>query len=119
LHEFALAQELLKIIEAEAKGLGATRVERAKLKVGKLSMITVDSIRSTFEIVSKGSITEGAQIDVEEEEPQITCGDCGSHITSGAELVCPSCKGTRLEISGGTDVSVVSISIGGRGDKDI
>jgi len=117
LHEFALAQDLLKVIELEAKRRGAVRVEEVRLRIGKLAMITSDSLLSAFELVSKGSIAENAHIDVEEEGPQVTCKDCGTRLVSDTELMCPACKGTRLAFSGGTDIKVMSLRTSG--DKDI
>jgi len=117
LHELALAQDLLKAIEIEAKRQGVVRVEEVKLKIGKLAMVTADSLLSAFELVSKGSVAESARIDFEEEEPQVICMDCGTRLISDLELVCPACKGTSLAVSGGTEIKVVSLR--SFGDKDI
>ena len=117
MHELALAQDLLKAIEVEAEKQGAIRVEEVKLRIGKLTMVTADSLLSAFELVSKGSIAENAHIDVEEEEPQVTCKDCGTRLISGTELMCPACKGTRFAVSGGTEIKLMGLRASG--DKDI
>lgn len=100
-----------------AKKQGAVRVEEVKLRIGKLTMVTADSLLSAFALVSKGSIAENAHIDVEEEEPQVTCKDCGTRLVSGTELMCPACKGTRFVVSGGTEIKVMNLRA--LGDKDI
>lgn len=116
MHELALAQDLLRVIEVEAKRQGMVRIEEVKLKIGKLAMVTADSLLSAFELVSKGSIAESAHIDFEEEEPQVICKDCGTRLVSGLELMCPACKGTSVVVSGGTEIKVVSLRA--LGDKD-
>jgi len=107
----------LRAIEFEAKRQGAVRIEGVKLKIGKLAMVTTDSLLSAFELVSKGSIAENAHIDFEEEEPQLICKDCGTRLASAAEPICPACKGTRLAVSGGTDIRVMGLKA--LGEKDI
>lgn len=107
----------MKVIEVRAKKQGAVRVEEVKLRIGKLTMVTADSLLSAFALVSKGSIAENAHIDVEEEEPQVTCKDCGTRLVSGTELMCPACKGTRFVVSGGTEIKVMNLRA--LGDKDI
>jgi len=76
-------------------------------------MATVESPYSAIELVSKGSIAEGARFGVEEEESRIVWGDCGMHLTSEGELVYPSIRRSSLKVQGRTAVTIVSLRTAG------
>lgn len=98
MHEFALALNQLMVMKSKAKRQGWTHVK--KLRIGILSMVTTESLRLAFELVSKGPIAENVGIDVEEEEPQIVGRCYGTHLS-------------RLEVSSGTNVAIVSMRTAG------
>jgi hydrogenase nickel incorporation protein HypA/HybF len=109
MHEMSLAQSILDIILHESGNHKVTRVLSVALKVGELSAVETESLRFCFELLTKETLAEGAQLDIERVQVTCRCQDCGSNFTV-QELVfsCPSCQGVRVEMLSGRELSVES-----------
>ncbi len=66
MHEFTLMADLLKKIENIAKENDSDRVLSVRVKLGALSHISADHFREHFEHAIRGTVAEGAKLDVEE-----------------------------------------------------
>lgn len=65
MHEMSLISNLLNKIETIAQEQQAPRVSRATVRLGALSHISADHFREHFVEGTKGTIAEGAQLDIE------------------------------------------------------
>jgi len=64
MHEQALMRDVMRKIEEVARSGGAMRVTRVRVRLGALSHFTPDHFREHFADVSRGTIAEGAEVDV-------------------------------------------------------
>jgi hydrogenase nickel incorporation protein HypA/HybF len=113
MHEMGIALEIIRIatdsIPAELKG---SRVERVHLQVGKLSAIVSESLRFCFEIVSKDTALNGAELFIEEMPVVAKCQDCHRSWTiTGPVFICENCQGGHLDILSGRELDIKSIEI--------
>jgi len=65
MHEMSLINDLLKQVETIAKKNKASRVTRAKVRLGALSHISADHFREHFIEGTAGTLAEGAELDIE------------------------------------------------------
>lgn len=65
MHEFSLMADLLRKIEQVATDNKAERVTRVRVWLGAFSHITPEHFREHFEEGVKGTIAEGAELEVE------------------------------------------------------
>ena len=65
MHEMSLISNLLNKIETIAQEQQAPHVSRATVRLGALSHISVDHFHEHFVEGTKGTIAEGAQLDIE------------------------------------------------------
>ena len=109
MHEMSIAQSVLDIILQESRNHKLNRVISVALKVGDLSAVESESLRFCFELVSKGTLVEGARLDIERIQITCRCRDCGVDFTV-KELVfsCPACEGPRVEMLSGRELNVES-----------
>jgi hydrogenase nickel incorporation protein HypA/HybF len=56
--------DLLRAVEATAREEGARRVTRISVRLGVLSHFTEEHFREHFEDAAKGTLAEGAEVDV-------------------------------------------------------
>ena len=63
MHELAAAQDVLRAALQAAEEQGAQRITAIELKVGRL--YAVEQLQDLIAIVAKGTIAEGARLDVE------------------------------------------------------
>lgn len=117
MHELAVAQGLLEIIEAEARPYKGARVTRVMLRIGKLSTVVPEALRFAFEVVTKGGIAEGAILQIEEVPTKIHCHVCQeTFITEDPFLICPKCGGCDCELVSGRELEIEAMEIDD-GDK--
>jgi hydrogenase nickel incorporation protein HypA/HybF len=62
-HEKALMDDLVRTIEARARGEGATRVTRVRVRLGALSHFTPAHFREHFARATSGTVAEGADVE--------------------------------------------------------
>jgi hydrogenase nickel incorporation protein HypA/HybF len=116
-HEFAVAQSLLEIVEQEARPYHGARVTRVQLRIGQLSTVVPEALRFAFEAVTHGGIAEGAVLEIEEVPLSIRCRTCEEHfVIDDPFLVCPRCTGTAVEMISGRELEIKSMEIDD-GDK--
>ena len=112
MHELALTQGIIDIVNAEAKKQGFERVLEISLAVGEYSGIVPECIREFFPLAAKGSPAEGAEIEIKTVSASFTCPDCG--YTGGVdrrEACCPSCGGTAIKMTSGREFYVESLKV--------
>lgn len=65
MHEHSLMADLLRKIEQVATDNNAERVTRVRVWLGALSHITPEHFREHFEDGTRGTVAEGAELEVE------------------------------------------------------
>jgi hydrogenase nickel incorporation protein HypA/HybF len=65
MHEFTLLKDLLRKIESVAKEDGSDKVLGVTVWLGALSHISADHFREHFDQAVKGTIIDGANLDIE------------------------------------------------------
>ena len=113
MHEMSIVQALLEQVESEVARSGhAGRVVRVDLVIGRLSGVHVDSIKFAFELLSPGSIADGAQLHIEEPQARMQCRACGAeHVIEDLTVCCPTCGGADITITGGQELLLSSIEL--------
>ncbi len=64
MHETHLIQPIIKGIAEHAQKEGAKSVTTVRLKIGQFLGIKEESFRETFTVLSKGTILEGAKLEL-------------------------------------------------------
>lgn len=113
MHELAVTQGILDVVLAAARANNARRVNAIDLVVGDLSSIVDDSVQFYFDMLSKGTPAEGAELRFRRQPAEATCWSCGYKFNVSVPLkpVCPACGSTQLHVSGGKEFYVESIDV--------
>ena len=77
MHELALTEGIIAIVEQEARKNGFERVLEITLKVGEFSGVVPDCLREFFPIASRGTAAEGAALRIEPVPAAVRCEGCG------------------------------------------
>lgn len=113
MHEVSIVEALIEQVEAEVARAGASgRVTRLSLSIGRLSGVQPDSIRFAFELLSPGTIVEGAALEIDEPPAVCACAGCGAR-TQLEEFCfeCPGCAGHDISIEGGREMLLQTIDL--------
>ena len=112
MHEMSLAEGVLQVIEGSAKSNGFTQVKTVWLEIGELSGADAEAIRFCFDAVVKGTLAEGARLEIVATEGQGRCLTCGQtvHIQLRYDP-CPLCGGYPVEPTGGLEMKVKELEV--------
>lgn len=120
MHEMGIALRIIEIATASLPvDLGAARVTKVNLKVGKLAAVVPESLRFCFDVAVKDSPLEDAILAIEEVPVVARCKDCHAQWTIGEPVfVCKTCQSGSLEILSGRELDIESIEIVEEGKND-
>ena len=110
-HELGLATDILDVALAEAARNNATKITTIYLRIGVVRAVEPEHLFFMFELLSKDTLAQGANLSIEEVPVQVECALCG--VTESTALVweCPKCKGIEITHKGGDTLDIVSIDI--------
>jgi hydrogenase nickel incorporation protein HypA/HybF len=67
MHELGITRNIVAIVTEHA---GGARVKRVSLEIGKLSAVLPDAIRFCFDVCSRDTLLEGAELTIHESAGQ-------------------------------------------------
>lgn len=112
MHEMSLAEGVLQLIEDAARAQDFRRVKTVWLEIGQLAGVEVEAMRFCFDAVTRGSIAEGAALEIVAPPGQAWCMPCSATVTlAGADAACPHCGCYQLQITGGTDMRLKELEV--------
>ena len=113
MHEMALAEGMLEIVESTARANGATKVKRVWLEIGALSHVAPDALLFCFDAVTRGSLAEGATLEIIATPGTAWCMPCGETVPlARVGDPCPRCGSYQLTVTQGDAMRVKEIEIG-------
>jgi hydrogenase nickel incorporation protein HypA/HybF len=108
-HELSIAEAVIGIVERHAQG---RKVEKVELKVGHLRQVVPSALEFAFELVSEGTVAEGAELDMETVAAEGDCRECGAHAPLPAfPLMCGSCGSFSVDVTQGEELFVDSLEL--------
>lgn len=112
MHEMSLCEGVLQVIEAEAKNQQFTKVKRVVLDIGVLSGVEIPAFEFAFEVVMRGSVAEGAKLEINEIEAQAWCMQCADTITVKERYdACSKCGSYQLQVSSGDEMKIKELEV--------
>jgi hydrogenase nickel incorporation protein HypA/HybF len=112
MHELSVTQSLLEIALRHAEKAGAGRIVRLNLVIGKLASIVDDSVQFYWDIISRDTIAEGAELHFERVPGVLRCLGCGHTFPlNGRDYACPVCNETQVVAAGGDEFRLESIEV--------
>ena len=112
MHELPIAKSVLEIALRHAEEAGADRIVQLNLVIGELSSVMDESVQFYWDIISRDTIAEGAQLHFERAPGQLKCMACG-HVfpLDRQDYTCPACGETQVVVIGGDQFHLESIEI--------
>ena len=112
MHELALCNGMVEIIEREAVQQAFQRVETVRLEIGALSCVSPEALRFCFDTVTRDTIAAGARLEIDTVPAEARCRDCGA-VRAVYEwgTDCPACGGHRLELRGGDQMRIKNLEV--------
>jgi hydrogenase nickel incorporation protein HypA/HybF len=112
MHEVALAQGIVDLVAERAEIDGFKRVLKVRVAVGSLSTVMPEALQFGFESAARGTVVEGAALEIDEIEGEAYCTDCEKRFFTKSRLAsCPACQSARCMVTGGDALRVSELEV--------
>jgi len=112
MHELALASSVVETIAAQSAAGTFSRVEKVILEIGALSCVEPEALSFGFASVAKGSIAEGAILEIRRPQGAAQCFACEATVEiSRKGDPCPNCGSHQLFITAGEELKIKSLEV--------
>ena len=111
MHEMAIAEGILNIAFDYAEQNKASKISRITLKIGDMSGVELEALNMSFDVLTKNTIAEGAELIVNKIPIIGQCNKCGKefHIEQ-YNFFCPECDGILI-LQSGRELQVESLDM--------
>ncbi|MGH6612154.1 MAG: hydrogenase maturation nickel metallochaperone HypA [Burkholderiaceae bacterium] len=108
MHELGIPQDIVELVAARAAD---AHVGRVTLEIGKLSAIMPEAIRFCFDICARGTVVEGAALEIIDVAGRGRCHDCGREQAMDDWLARCACGAYGLECITGEELKIKSMEV--------
>lgn len=110
MHELAISHA---IVSEVCERIDAGRVLRVVVEIGQLCAVVPDSIRFCFDLAARGSVVEGAALEILEIPGQGRCRRCQAAVAlkDCAIGTCGECGGVDVDVVGGLELRIKCVEV--------
>ena len=97
MHEAALAEGIIKIALDVATENNSKKISAIGLKLGDMSGVEIGALNLSFNVLTKNTIAEGAELKINRVPISAQCNKCGDVFeVSHYNFFCPKCDGILI-----------------------
>ncbi|AGK57346.1 hydrogenase nickel insertion protein HypA [Hyphomicrobium denitrificans 1NES1] len=112
MHEMAISESIVGILEEEARRQNFARVKKVRLEIGALVGIEQDALRFSFDVVTKGTLAEDAVLEIIATQARAWCMSCERvAVINHRYDVCPICGGQQLQVEAGDEMRIKDLEV--------
>ena len=112
MHEMSLCEGIRDIVLDQARAHEASRVKRVRVEIGRFSGVEKDALAFAFDIVMRGSLAEGAALEMIDLPGKAMCLDCIKTVEIEERLApCPLCGGGKLMPVSGDEMRIKDMEV--------
>jgi hydrogenase nickel incorporation protein HypA/HybF len=113
MHELSVTQSILDLALQHAERAGATRLTKINLTVGEIAGIVDQSVQFYFDMLSKDTLAEGAELVFTEVPARFRCKECGEEFPMQRDRtwLCPQCQAHGGKVISGREFFMQSIEV--------
>lgn len=109
MHELAITQCIVDVACERADG---RTVSSVRVRVGRLCAVVPDSMQFCFDLVTEGTVMEGARLDIDEEDGRALCRTCGIEFVLVDPILLCRCGSADVDVLAGRDLRILSMEMG-------
>jgi hydrogenase nickel incorporation protein HypA/HybF len=112
MHEMALCEGVVNLVEDEARKQPFIRVKSITLELGVFGHVAPDAMLFCFEAISRGTIADGARLIIDRIQGAGWCPDCDKTVPLPARFAaCPDCGRSRVRMTAGDELRVRELEV--------
>lgn len=112
MHEMSLCEGIRNVIEDQARAHDIKAVKTVRVEIGKFAGVEKPALAFAFDVVMRGSVAEGAVLEMIDLPGRAMCYDCAKEVVIAARLdPCPDCGGGKLVPAGGDELRIKDLEV--------
>ncbi|MFA5951796.1 MAG: hydrogenase maturation nickel metallochaperone HypA [Hyphomicrobium sp.] len=112
MHEMAISESIIGILEAEAARQKYARVKKVWLEIGPLAGIETEALKFTFDVVTRGTLAEHAELEIVATEACGYCLMCAKNVVISQRFApCPDCGGHQVQMTSGDEMRIKELEV--------
>ncbi len=112
MHEMALCENILQVLEEQAAAQDYAAVKTIWLEIGPLAGVELEALRFSFDAVSSGTLADQAELIIVETKGEAWCASCGKTVPIRQRFdACPNCGGYQLEVISGAELRIKELEV--------
>jgi hydrogenase nickel incorporation protein HypA/HybF len=108
MHEFSLAEPILKAALEVSERQGGLAIEQVCARIGRLRAVAPEALTFAFDSLKEGTAAQGALLVWGEIAPTVRCAPCAAVFEPEDDRIwlCPSCGAVGGELLAGNELMV-------------
>lgn len=112
MHEMALCEGVLQVLESNAQTQQFQRVKTVWLEIGALSGVEVEAMRFCFDAVKNGTLANQAKLEIIEVPGAAWCMQCAKAVSVAQRFdACPDCGSYQLQVTDGDEMKIKELEV--------
>lgn len=112
MHEVSIMEQTLNIAIANAQSQNARKIHRLKMRIGTMSGVVPESLEFAFDVVTKGTMAEGATFEIESIPVRCYCEKCQTTFNpTDFFYQCPNCENLVYQSLAGKEIELASLEV--------
>ncbi len=112
MHEVSLMEQTLEIALENARQQGANKINRLKMRIGEMSGVVPEALEFAFDVVTQGTIAQGAILEIESVPVVCYCSHCQREFSpTDVFYQCPTCEQFSQKVISGKEIELTSLEL--------
>lgn len=112
MHEMSVCESVIRILNREAERHHFTRIKTVRIEMGARSCVTLEAMDFCFRVIAKGTVADGARLELLREPLVAWCLNCGDLVSIKERYdACPQCGSYELQINGTDTLRVKNLEV--------
>lgn len=112
MHEMSICESIIQTLDQQSEQQSFSTVKTVWLEIGQLAGIEIDALTFCFDVVSNGTLTEGAKLVIEQIPGAAWCDNCKRSVTMEARYSpCGYCGTVGLSLTAGDEMRIKEVEV--------
>ena len=112
MHELGIMQNIVSSVEQYAEENRITEIVKVVVEVGQISGVVPESLEFCFGVCIKGTVLEGALLEIERVAAIGRCRQCGEEFNLlENDFTCSSCTGSEWDVVSGRELVIKGLEV--------
>jgi len=112
MHEMSICESIVQTMKDLARTGGFRRVDAVWLEIGPLAGVELEALRFGFDLVTRGTLAEGARLEVVQPAADAWCTECMRTVPIRVRYdPCPDCGRYGLLVTSGDQMRIKELEV--------